>query len=52
MLNRALTGHVTEGMTAHYSTVGLDEKRVAVAGVVGLVCLPKTGDRTADGGRN
>lgn len=49
MVTRALTGHVTEGMTAHYSTVGLDEKRAAVAGVVGL---PKTGDRTGDGGRN
>ena len=52
MVTRALTGHVTEGMTAHYSTVGLDEKRAAVAGVVGLVSLPKTGDRTGDGARN
>lgn len=52
MVTRALTGHVTEAMTAHYSTVGLDEKREAVAGVVRLVPLTKTGDRTGDGGRN
>jgi integrase len=52
MVTRALTGHVTEAMTAHYSTVGLDEKREAVAGVVRLVPLTKTVDRTVDGGRN
>ena len=52
LVTRALTGHVTEAMTEYYSTVGLDEKRAAVAGVVGLVSLPKTGDRTGDGGRN
>jgi hypothetical protein len=43
---------VTEGTTEHYSTVGFDEKRAAVAGVLRLVSLPKTGDRTGDGGRN
>jgi integrase len=52
IVTRALTGHVTEGMTVHYSTVGLDEKRAAVAGVLNLVPLPKTVDATADGGRN
>jgi len=52
MVTRALTGHVTEAMTAHYSTVGLDEKREAVAGVVRLVPLTKTVDRTVDGDRN
>jgi len=52
MVTRALTGHVTEGTTEHYSTVGFDEKRAAVAGVLSLVSLPKTGDRTGDGGRN
>ena len=30
-------------MRAHYSTVGLDEKRVAVDGAVSLVSLPKLG---------
>jgi len=34
---RALTGHVTEEMQRHYSTVGLDEKRAAIAGVLRLV---------------
>ena len=52
IVTRALTGHVSSGMTEHYSTVGFDEKRAAVAGVVGLVSLPKTVDRTVDGGRN
>jgi len=52
IVTRALTGHVTEGMTAHYSTVGLDEKRAAVAGVLNLVPLPKSVDAGVDGGRN
>lgn len=50
IVTRALTGHVTEAMTAHYSTVGLDEKREAVAGVVRLVPLAETGDATGDEG--
>ena len=33
----ALTGHVTEEMQRHYSTVGLDEKRAAIVGVLRLV---------------
>jgi hypothetical protein len=37
VVRRALTGHVTEQMQRHYSTVGLDEKRAAVAGVLRLV---------------
>ncbi len=52
IVTRALTGHVTEGMTAHYSTVGFDEKQAAVAGVLSLVPLPKAGDGTGDGGPN
>jgi integrase/recombinase XerD len=52
LVTRALTGHVTESMTAHYSTVGLDEKREAVAVVVRLVSLSETVDRSVDGGRN
>ena len=39
VVRRALTGHVTEEMQRHYSTVGLDEKRAAVAGVLRLVPL-------------
>lgn len=37
VVRRALTGHVTEEMQRHYSTVGMDEKRAAVAGVLRLV---------------
>lgn len=40
VVRRALTGHVTEEMQRHYSTVGLDEKRAAVAGILKLVPLP------------
>ena len=35
-VKRALTGHVTEQMQLDYSTVGLDEKRAAIAGVLRL----------------
>ena len=38
---RALTGHVTEEMQRHYSTVGMDEKQAAVAGVLKLVPAPE-----------
>jgi len=44
VVRRALTGHVTEQMQRHYSTVGLDEKRAAIAGVLRLV---GPGDRPA-----
>ncbi len=37
VVRRALTGHVTEEMQRHYSSVGLDEKRAAIAGVLRLV---------------
>ncbi len=37
VVRRALTGHVTEEMQRHYSTVGLDEKKTAVAGVIRMV---------------
>ncbi len=32
VVRRALTGHVTEEMQRHYSNVGTDEKRAAIAG--------------------
>ena len=32
-VRRGVTGHVTEETQRHYSTVGLDEKRAAIAGV-------------------
>ncbi len=40
IVRRALLGHVTEEMQRHYSNVGLDEKRAAVAGVISLVPPP------------
>jgi integrase len=43
---RSLTGHVTEKMRSHYSTVRLEEKRAAVANVVRLV---RSGDASGDG---
>ena len=37
VVRRALTGHVTEEMQRHYSTVGIEEKRAAISGVLRLV---------------
>lgn len=36
VVTRSLTGHVTEKMRLHYSTVGLDEQRTAVIGISAL----------------
>ncbi|MCU1276595.1 MAG: integrase family protein, partial [bacterium] len=38
VVTRAMTGHVTERMREHYSTVVLDEKRSAMTNVLQLVC--------------
>jgi integrase len=43
IVTKSLTGHVTEKMREHYSTVGLDEKRAAVASVAQLVGGPSSG---------
>ena len=51
VVRRALTGHVTEQMQRHYSTVGLDEKRAAIAGVLRLVG-PGAGPAGGSGGGN
>jgi integrase len=45
---KSLTGHVTEKMRTHYSTVGLDEKLAAVSSVHRLVPLGNGG--SGDGG--
>ena len=37
IVSKSLTGHVTEAMREHYSSVGMDEKRQAVAAVIRLV---------------
>jgi integrase len=44
---RSLTGHVTERMRDHYSSVGIDEKHMAVASVHRLVPLA-SGDAGGD----
>ena len=49
VVRRALTGHVTEDMQRHYSTVGLDEKRAAIAGVIRLVPPEKKDATVCDG---
>jgi integrase len=48
IVTRSLTGHVTEKMREHYSTIGLDEKRAAVVNVHRLVARVGT---VADSGR-
>lgn len=45
---RSITGHVTERMREHYSTVGLDEKLAAIASVVRLI--PRSGHQPAQVG--
>jgi hypothetical protein len=50
VVRRALTGHVTEEMQRHYSTVGLDEKRAAIAGVLRLVPPASGGNEGGSGG--
>ncbi|HKA91499.1 MAG TPA: tyrosine-type recombinase/integrase, partial [Haliangiales bacterium] len=53
---RSLTGHVTEKMRDHYSTVRLEEKRIAVASVLKLVKSGgesgKSGDEGGDEAEN
>lgn len=49
VVRRALTGHVTEEMQRRYSTVGLDEKRAAIAGVIRLVPPEKRAASLCDG---
>ncbi|MCB0331818.1 MAG: hypothetical protein KDD70_19260, partial [Bdellovibrionales bacterium] len=47
---RALTGHVTEEMQRKYSTVGLDEKRDAVAKVIRMFPLASSPSGGSGGG--
>jgi integrase len=58
VITKSLTGHVTEKMRELYSTVGLDEKRAAVANVHRLVAKAayaadsrRSGDAGGDGNR-
>jgi integrase len=43
VVRRALTGHVTQEMQDHYSNVGTDEKRAAIAGAVRLIEAARNG---------
>jgi len=42
VVRRALTGHVTQEMQDHYSNVGTEEKRTAIAGAVKLIEAVRT----------
>ena len=48
---RAMTGHVTERMTEHYSHVGANEKHDAVRRALGLVARSATESGDASGDR-
>lgn len=41
VVRRALTGHVTQEMQDHYSNVGTEEKRAAIAGALKLLAATK-----------
>lgn len=41
VVRRALTGHVTQEMQDHYSNVGTEEKRAAIAGALKLLATTK-----------
>ncbi len=41
VVRRALTGHVTQEMQDHYSNVGTEEKRAAIAGALKLLATAK-----------
>jgi hypothetical protein len=43
VVRRALTGHVTQEMQQHYSHVGTEEKRAAIAGALQLLASVKAG---------
>jgi integrase len=49
IVTKSITGHVTERMREHYSTVQLDEKREAVANVIRLLPVGKVGTEVGTG---
>jgi integrase len=49
VVTKSITGHVTEKMREHYSSVGLDEKQQAVANVLRLVPTSKVGTEVGNG---
>lgn len=49
VVRRALTGHVTEEMQRHYSNVGTDEKRAAIAGALQVLAEAGKGAESGEG---
>jgi len=49
---RSMVGHVSARMTEHYSSVGMDEKRLAMAKVVKLVPAGVSGAESTNDGTN
>jgi hypothetical protein len=49
VVRRALTGHVTQEMQQHYSNVGTDEKRAAIAGALRLLADAKAAQPRVNG---
>ena len=47
---RSITGHLTESMREHYSTVGLDEKQAAIGTVLRLVPGLRVGTQGGNAG--
>lgn len=50
VVTRAISGHATETMQHHYSTVGADEMRAAVAKIAALAVKPGVATKGATGG--
>ncbi len=50
MVTRSISGHLTEGMQRHYSTVSGDEQRQALAKVINLTRLHEARSRHLGGG--
>jgi integrase len=49
VVRRALTGHVTQEMQQHYSNVGTEEKRAAIAGALKLLANTNAGQSVNSG---
>jgi len=50
VVTRSISGHLTEGMQRHYSTVSGDEQRQALAKVIDLTRLHEARARRLGGG--
>jgi hypothetical protein len=50
IVTRSISGHLTQQMQQHYSTVNADEQRESIGKVIGLMQARDRGARTASGG--